>query len=130
MSVFQDAPGTPGTLATGTAGVGQGGYLCSGVRQDSLDSAIRFCTPKPVHVPSPEAEAHCSHKSQLQGGSQNPPKSPKGPAVCLRTHLRVLKETPDSRLVRSGELLCLGLPTQDMMDSMVLQDSYTAAAAG
>lgn len=24
MSVFQDAPGTPGTLATGTAGVGQG----------------------------------------------------------------------------------------------------------
>lgn len=36
-----------------------------------------------------------------------------------------LMETRDSRVMRSGELLCLGLPTQDMRDSMFLQDSHS-----
>lgn len=30
-----------------------------------------------------------------------------------------MKAVLDSRLMRSGELLCLGLPAQDMMDSLV-----------
>lgn len=74
-------------------GWGRGGYLCSGVRQDSPDSAIRFCTPKPVHVPSPEAEAHLQsqepgfrvvHKNpqsplkDLGSQSQDPPESTEG----------------------------------------------------
>lgn len=49
MPIFQDAPGTPGTVVTGTTGV---------VQQDSLDSATRFCTPTPVPVPSLDAEAY------------------------------------------------------------------------
>lgn len=54
MSVLQDAPGTPGTQATGTAGVGQGDTSA----QCQTGQCYQICTPKPVPVPSPEAEAH------------------------------------------------------------------------
>lgn len=103
--------------ATGTAGVGQGDT--SAQVSDKTPWTV-LSDSVPVPIPSLEAEAHL----QSQGGSQKSPKSAKGPeGLSLRTHLRRLKETPDSRLMRSGELFCLGLPTQDMMDSMVLQDS-------
>lgn len=106
-------------------GGGAGRHPCSGVRQDSMDNAIKFCTPKPVPRPKPgNCGSLATTEARIQGGSQKSPKSAKGPGgLSLRTHLRLLKKTPDSRLMRSGEMLCLGLPTQDMMDPMVLQDS-------
>lgn len=126
MPVFQDAPGTPGTT-----GVGQG----------STSAQVSDKTPWTVLSDSvflnlSQSQAQklkltCNHKSQASGWFTETPKSPKGPeGLSLRTHLRLLKETPDSGLVTSGELLCLGLPTQDVMDPMGPQDSHTAAAAG
>lgn len=86
-----------------------------------IGQCYQICTPKPVPVPSPEAEAYLQEPGFCVGHRNplNPLKDRGG--LSLRTHLRLLKETPDSGLVRNGELLCLGLPTQDMMDSMVLQ---------
>lgn len=126
MSVLQDAPGTPGTVATGTTEVGQGDTPAQ-VSDKTPWTMLSNSVPLSLSpVPSLETEAHLQPQKPGFRVVHRSPLSPlkdQGGGLSIRTHLRLLKETPDSRLMRSGELLCLGLPAQDMMDPMVLRDS-------
>lgn len=121
MSAFQDAPGTPGTVATGTAGLGQGDTSAQ-VSDKTPWTVLSDSVPLTL-FPSQAWKLRLTCNHRVVHRSPLSPLKDQREGLSLRTHLRLLKETPDSRLMRSGELFCLGLPTQDMMDSMVLQDS-------